>query len=457
MKHILRLSITLCILHSAFCIQHSAFAAAPQDDSAKQQAAELAQLVRDNTKKANDLIREMADSGRKKDYAKVTNCYEQITALLALKEGAPDITPYRLHWETAKALSANLHLRWADLALKHYEEAAKAAPSPWDKACALFAAASLEYDVAKTDDIKPLVAKIRSALNLPELSPDQKLELVLRYPTKIDPDFDVAAEAWKIAEKEPKLHGKYYVRTLPPKPREHNSTLDPANSSERVLELCRKGLADSAVTGRDRNALAEREVDALIDLERFAEAEKAILTYAATTNQDPRAFWSKRLGDFYVEQAKRYYLPSHEPTLRKALAAYTDSSLAAPQDSRVVEAMCATALTLKDYLAAQGAIERRIEQCRGETNTWVWCQLGRIAYMQEDYAAAVAAFGSDEAKLDRGSRRLYAESLNALGRTEETLAQLEKLEKDDYRSVKDADRYYIKLLKERLGKQEPAK
>ncbi len=55
-----------------------------------------------------------------------------------------------------------------------------------------------------------------------------------------------------------------------------------------------------------------------------------------------------------------------------------------------------------------------------------------------------------EEKLDRASRRLYAESLNALGRIKETVAQLEKLEKEDYRSVKDSDRYYIQYLKKRL-------
>ena len=110
-------------------------------------------------------------------------------------------------------------------------------------------------------------------------------------------------------------------------------------------------------------------------------------------------------------------------------------------------------MSIHDYQAAEKAIARRIEQNKGETNVWAWCQLGRIAHAREDYAAAAAAFGAVEEKLDRPSRRRYAESLNALGRIEETIAQLEKLEKEDYRSVKDSDRYYIKYLQKRLSEE----
>ena len=107
-------------------------------------------------------------------------------------------------------------------------------------------------------------------------------------------------------------------------------------------------------------------------------------------------------------------------------------------------------MSIRDYETAEKAVARRIEQNKGETNVWAWCQLGQIAHRREDYAAAASAFGVVEEKLDRASRRFYAESLNALGRIKETVAQLEKLEKEDYRSVKDSDRYYIQYLKKRL-------
>ncbi len=451
----MKTTVSLSVLATIALFAGTALAApAPQDEAAKQKAAELAQLVRDNTNKANDLFREMADSGRKKNYANVTNCYEQIAALLALKEGAPGgISPYRLHMETANALCANFHLRWAGLAAKHYAEAEKAAPTPREKALAMFRSASFEYDVAASDDIKPLVAKIRSALALPELTKSEKLDLIFRYPTRIDPDFDVEAEAWKIAKDEPELHAFYYSHILPGMPREQNSTLDPRKSTERMLEICRKALADPAVSGRSRGQFVDREINALIDLERFVEAEKILVGYASTTNLRSRAEWNKRLGNFYVEQAKRYYLPSYEPTLRKALAAYIEAMLANPHISFVEDPLCSTAMQLKDYKAVEDAVARRIALNKGETNVWCWSQLGRVAYAKEDYAAAAAAFGAAEEKLDRASRRLYAESLNALGRTEETIAQLQILEKEDYRSVKDSTRYYIQYLKKRLEEE----
>ncbi len=447
--------LALCISLSALCLLPSVFAApAPKDEAAKQKAAELAALVRANNETCNQLIRKMAECGRKKDYDGVTNCHAQIAALLALKEGAPgNVSRYRLHMETARALSENLHLRWADLAARHFAEAEKAAPTSREKAEALFRAASLEYDVAASDDIAPLVARIRSALALPGLSKSDLLDLVFRYPTKIDPDFNVVAEAWKIAEGEPALHARYYSGVLPAKPRGRNETLNPAQSTERVLEICRKALADPAVGERDHGRFADREIDALLDLGRTAEVEKLLIDHASTTNQRSRASWNRRLGDFYVEQARRYYLPSHEPTVQKAIAAYREASLAAPGDGRLVEALYGAAMSISDYDAAEKAVARRIEQNKGETNVWAWCQLGRIAHAREDYAAAATAFGAVEDKLDRPSRRRYAESLNALGRIEETIAQLEKLEKEDYRSVKDSDHYYIKYLQKRLERE----
>lgn len=465
MKHLhlsaglLRPALPFLIFHFSFFILLAAVAApAPQDEAAKRKADELAALVRANNETCNQLLRKMAECGRKKDYDGVTNCHAQIAAFLALKEGAPvNVSPYRLHMETARALTGNLHLRWADVAARHFAEAEKAASSPREKAEALFGAAALAYDVAADDDIAPLVAKIRSALALPGLSKSDLLELVFRYPTRIDPDFDVAAEAWKIAEGEPALHARYYAGVLPAKPRGRNDTLDPAQSTERALEICRKAIADPAVGERDRSKFIDREIDALLDLGRDAEAEKLLVDYASTTNQRPRSAWNKRLGDFYVEKARRYYLPSHEPTVRKALAAYREASLASPGDGRPVEAIYTAAMSIRDYDAAEKAVVRRIEQSKGETNLWAWCQLGRIAHAREDYAAAAAAFGAVEDKLDRSSRRLYAESLNALGRTEGTIAQLEKLEKDDYRSVKDSDRYYIQFLKRRLEAEKKAK
>ena len=461
MKHphlsagLLRPALPSLVFLLAFFLLHSSFAApAPQDEVAKQKAAELAELVRANGEACNQLIRKMADCGRKKDYDGVTNCHAQIVALLALKEGAPvNVSPYRLHMETARALSENLHLRWASLAARHFAEAEKAASTPREKAEALFRAASLEYDVAAGDDIAPLVAKVRSALALSGLSKSDLLDLVFRYPTKIDPDFDVAAEAWKIAEGEPALHGRDYTGVLPSKPRGQNDTLNPAQSTERVLEICRKAIADPAVGDRDRGRFVDREIDALLDLGRAAEVEKLLVDRASTTNQRPRATWNKRLGDFYVEQARRYYLPAHEPTVRKALAAYREACLASPADGRPVEAIYTAAMSIRDYDAAEKAVVRRIEQSKGETNFWAWCQLGRIAHAREDYAAAAAAFGAVEGNLDRLCRRRYAESLHALGRIEETIAQLEKLEKEDYRSVKDSDRYYIQYLKKRLEEE----
>lgn len=428
--------------------------AAPRDDAAKKKAAELVQLIRDNDNKAEKLFREMAELGRKKRHGEITNCYGQIAALLALKEGAPaNTTPFRLHMATARALTTPLHLHWAGLAAKHYAAALEAADTPRQKAEAILAAGQLEYDLAESDDPAPAIAKIRSALAVPELTKGDRIDLLFRYPTQIDPAVDVQAEAWKIAADEPALHGKYYENVLPPMPRAGKATLDPARGSERALEICRQGLADPVVVGGVRAKLEAREVDALVDLGRYREAEQILLAHAATTNQGARALWSRRLGDFYTEQAKRYYLPSHGPTLGKALAAYVDASLANPKDTRVVETICATALALKDYNAAQRAIARRIGQNNGVTNGWAWAQFGCIAYEKGDYAAAADAFGAAEEKLGLSSRRLYAHSLKALGRIEEAIAQLEKIEKEDNRFRKGADRYYIQYLKEKLERE----
>ena len=424
-----------CILHCALCIALSTFA-----ESAS---------VRENNTKAENILRAMAEHGRKNQYAEVTNCSAQVAALIALKEGAPSIvTPFRLHMETGRALSEKLHLHWADLAAWHYAEALKAADTPRRKADAIMAAGRLEYNVAVDDDPAPALAKIRSALAVPGLSKADLLELVLRYPAEIDPGFDVAAEAWKIAEHEPALHGRYYEGILPPRPRGQNTTLDPVLSSEHVLEICRKAIDDPAVTGGKRQTLLNREIDALLDLGRNDEAEQRLLTLAATTDQRLRAAWSKRLGDFYAENARRYYLPSHEQTLRKALAAYTEANIADPKDWRTVDAIFSTAMALKDYRAAEKAVASRIEIDKGVTNVWAWSRLGRIAYAKEDYASAAAAFGSAEEKLDLPERKLYAHALKALGRIEETIAQLEKIEKVDNRFLKSSDRYYIQYLKQ---------
>ena len=429
--------LALCIVHCALCIALSAFA-----ESAS---------VRENNAKAEGLLRAMVDHGRKNQYAEVTNCSAQVAALLALKEGAPTgVSPYRLHMATANALSEKLHLHWAELAANHYADALKAANSPREKAEAILAAGRLEYDLATDDDPAPLIAKIRSALAVPGLSKSDLLDLVFRYPTSIDPDFDVKAEAWKIAEGEPTLHARYYNGILPAPTRGPTETLNPDQSVERALEICRMALADPAVSGRDRDKFVNRELDSLMELGRDDEVEKMLIERAASTNLKARATWNSRLGDFYVAKARRYYLPMHEPTARKALAAYAEASAASPGDWRVAEAICKTAMSIRDYETAEKAIAHRIKQNKGETNVWAWCQLGTIAHGREDYAAAAAAFGAVEDKLDRSSRRLYAESLNALGRIEETITQLEKLEKEDRRSVKDSDRYYIQYLKKRL-------
>ena len=140
------------------------------------------------------------------------------------------------------------------------------------------------------------------------------------------------------------------------------------------------------------------------DLGYKSETEQRLLELAATTDRRSRAAWSKRLGDFYVESARRYYLPSHEPTLRKALCAYNDASIAAPNDGRIAETLCSVALSLKDYLTAENAISQRIEINKGATNAWAWIQLGRIAYEKNDFASAASAFGAAEAGLDHSSR-----------------------------------------------------
>ena len=404
-------------------------------------------------KNAENIFREMAEHGRKSEYAAVTNCSAQVTTMLSLTDGAPSVTPYRIHMATARALSEKLHLHWAGLAAQHYAEALKSACTPKQKAEAIFAAGRLEYDVAADNDPAPAIAKIRSALAVPGLSKSDMLDLVFRYPASIDPDFDVQAEAWKIAEGDSTLHGRYYAGILPPASRGQNTTLDPSKSSERALEICRKALADPAVRGGQREQFLNREIDALLDLGCKSEAEQRLLELAATTDQRSRAAWSKRLGDFYVESARRYYLPSHEPTLRKALCAYTDASIAAPNDGRIAETLCSVALSLKDYLTAENAISQRIKLNKGATNAWAWIQLGRIAYEKNDFASAASAFGAAEAGLDHSSRRLYARSLKALGRIEETIAQLKKIEKEDNRFVKGTDRYYIHYLEQRLEKK----
>ena len=432
------------ISHSAFCILHSAFCIALALPAFAQGDA-----VRENNAKADTLLREMAEHGRKNQFAEVTNCSAKVAALLALKEGAPaNVTPYRLHMETGRALCANLHLHWAGLAAWHYAEALKVADTPRRKADAIMAAGRLEHDVAAEDDPAPAIAKIRSALAVPGLAKADLLELVLRYPVEIDPAFDIAAEGWKIVADVPDLHGRYYEGILPRRPIGQSTTLDPALSSEHVLEICRKALDDPAVTGGRRQTLQGREVDALIDLGREAEAEQRLLSLAATTDQRLRAMWSRRLGDFYVERARRYYRPSHAPTLLKALAAYNDASLADPRDLRAAESIYNTAMTLKDYAAAERAVERRVEIDKGATNVWSWSRLGRIAYAKGDYASAAAACGSAEEKLDVPERKLYAHALKALGRIEETIAQLEKIEKVDNRFMKSTDRYYIQYLKQ---------
>ena len=432
------------ISHSAFCILHSAFCIT--FCIALSAFAESAS-VRDNNAKAEGLFREMAELGRKNQYAQVTNRCAQIEAMLALPEGAPaKVTPHRLHMATARALSEKLHLHWAGLAAAHYAEALKVAKTPREKAEALLAAGRLEYDVAANDDPAPAIAKIRSALAVPGLSKADLLDLVFRYPTSVDPDFDVKAEAWKIAEGEPALHARYYNGILPATTRGPTETLNPNQSVERTLEICRMAIADPAVGDRDRGKFDSRALDALKELGRDDELEKILVERAASTNLKARAAWNSRLGDFYVAKARRYYLPPHEPTIRKALAAYREASLAAPGDGRLVETICRTAMSIRDYEAAEQAVVRRIEQNKGETNVWAWCQLGTIAHAREDYAAAASAFGAVEDNLDRPNRRRYAESLNALGRIAETVAQLEKLEKVDVRSVKDSDRYYIQHL-----------
>ena len=430
------ISILLC----AFCMV-SPSSAAPVDE-------DVATLVRENSAKADKLFREMADLGRYKKHNEITNHYAQIAALLSLKEGAPaNATPYRLHMETARALCTPLHLHWAGLAAQHYAEALKSADTPKQKAEAIFAAGRLEYDVAANDDPAPALAKIRSALAVPGLSKADLLDLVLRYPTEIDPSFDKAAEAWKIAENEPELHGRYYEGILPAA-RGQNVTLDPSQSAERTLEICRKALEDPAVTGGRRMTILHREIDALLGLGRNDEAEQRILSLAATTDPRARATWCRRLGEFYVERARRYYLPSHEPTLRKALAAYTDANLADPRDTRTIDALCSISLGLKDYWEAERAVARQIELDKGATNVWARTRLGRIAYGKGDYAAAASAFGSAEEKLEVPDRLLYARSLKVLGRIAEAVAQLEKVEKVDNRFRKSTDRFYIQHLKQ---------
>jgi tetratricopeptide (TPR) repeat protein len=111
--------------------------------------------------------------------------------------------------------------------------------------------------------------------------------------------------------------------------------------------------------------------------------------------------------------------------------------------------MCSIAMRLREYRAAERAVGRRVEQNKGETNAWAWAQLGRIAYEKGDYAAAAAAFGATEGKLEIENRRLYARSLKALNRIEEAVAQLEKVEKEDNRFRRGTDRYYIQYLRKK--------
>ena len=423
---------------------------------------QLRQRVNENNNKVRAAIRELDQACRNakklgdKLPGKVAELTTTILAFPAIPEaeGRPDaITLSSAHRQIGEALADPINLRLIDQAQKHLEEAKRLAKTEEEKAEASFALASFRFRSGRADDLDKCRKEMAASFETAGLSVPRRLDLLKKAcESGIDPDLDFVTLGWKIAEPEHESHWIYYnyaLRLLKTAGWNQNLRLEAKHSGERAVEICERALRDPAI--RDKRFYLESITGELVNLRRPAEAEQILLSNAATTNANDRHHYSLILGDFYKEQAKRYYDEPYAPLMEKAIAAYTDAGLAWPKDSNSPRKIGATALEIGDYDRAIASFEKAILLEQGKTNRWVAVPLGDAYYGKKDWARATTCYGLSVENLPLPSLMRHCKALYALGRFEETLENLKRYEKRGYSSQKDEARFLIRNIEGKLA------
>ena len=444
--------------NSTFAAPAPAKAAAPAKPKALT-PAELKRLRNDNASKARNVLwqLEQACQNQKRNGSDpIKPLIEKYLEFFKIpeNEGRPtSFTPSYMHRTIADAISSPLNLRLLPEIQKHMDEAVKTAKTPEEKAEANYSRARFMFGNHLDDTPEKHEKIILDTFQDKALSWNRRLDM-LRRMVEYGPLQDIDAEkiGWDIVKDEPKGHYQFYnlmLRVIQVRAWKKYNQLKDNCSTEHIVELCDRAIADPAVDYKLRFISAK--ANALVNLRQLDQAEQILLSYSATTNDSLRYDTCMELGEFYKRTAVRYYDDPDAATLKKAITAYAEASLARPRSTRPLFQIGEAALKLKDYDLAIRSYKSAIPLDGGKTNITTAVGLGNAYYGKKDWETAALYYGLYPDRLNVNSTLNYCRSLFILKRYEETAKWLKKYEKlARGGNAKDEARYFQKQVEKFL-------
>ena len=248
-------------------------------------------------------------------------------------------------------------------------------------------------------------------------------------------------DIWEIADRETKgeekLRADYYSRriTMMAVAQRWRGTVNPSVSAEARLKLVEQMEKDPAVPAARRDGDGQR-CACLLDMGRYAEAERLMQQRAATTNVTQRKKWLCELANFYNDRANRYYADRDPATLRK-IVGVSDQKLACDPNGkdagfcRKTLSMKASALIeLGELAEARKSVDASVKFTKdGKGDFDIAKQYATIAFKEgkwDEVAERLAPYAKD---LDADWNITCAQALAAAGRRKEAIPYLEGAKK----------------------------
>ena len=387
----------LCILAAATAAAFAAPAAAPADPAAqaKAEAAKALAARQDALKKA------IAQQAKDKVF---TNFLATAEELLASTKGAepPAMTRGSAAFLAGKALAVPLNLRYLTEAKDYLAIAAKESPSAFERAYAQFLLLELDFKTCPDAECENAVAALKAFFDGPALDALTPVEHVnFLFDTLSAHNLPFGLNLIAMADKAAGTNGdaravfyggRYRGAIKRMANAVNDGSLDPGVSREARLALVERALADPYVPNHAN--YVEFQVNALVDLGRYDEAEKFLVDGASHTNyQLSVGSWYEQLAEFYVKTSARYYSKPSSELRRKAIEAYRKAVAAVPPARNSRGPLADLCIAEGDVEGARAAIDAIVAANRGQTNGVVLLKLGNLAYSQEDYAGAADFLG----------------------------------------------------------------
>ena len=426
---------------------------------------ELQNLVNENNRKANGLMRQITDTcqstprespydvtGKKKDFTQIESAADELLKLCALKEGAPsNCDAAKVRHLVARAYSEPLNLRYTKEARAAFQEALKAAVCPDDKARVAYDYAKFEYAAAEDDQPEKWEAAMKAAYETPGLTALGKLSLLKSGV----PGKDFEKDGWEAVkdEKDAKPRREYFERLL-----WHTSWqtpsygLDRTNTPEYWLEVCERAIAN--LGEKEAVGFIGRRREYLRTLGRGEQVERELIAKTLEVKEKiPLSDAYFALGEHYLAMSKRYYAAPDAGIVKKAVAAMREAYEIRPDGYR--REYVKVLVEAKEHQMIVDLLAPTFDAKKPDP--WTAPQLGDAYYYLGQWEKAVDVYAAFGDKLNPGERmppnRLdrRVNALYALGRYEECLKAVDKL--SDWLVWKDRKAAYRQKLKAKIAEK----